>query len=143
MNCLICFDTWVYFMEYTVDQDKYYSLANSLDFVISLLFFIFEIFVNGHIVYHLFRKVLNQTNSYYKVIVVKLISVLTLYLILDIVLITLNIKNKQVYACFFWGINYSFKIQIETLCLGKIRDMIVTMEHHENSDPRRNSRAFE
>ncbi|KXN72964.1 hypothetical protein CONCODRAFT_4109 [Conidiobolus coronatus NRRL 28638] len=143
MNCLICFDTWVYYMEYTVDQDKYYNLANLLDFIISLLFLLIEIAVNSHIIYRLCSKVINQTNPYYKVIVAKLVCVLILYLILDIVLMTLDITNNQMYACFFWGIDYSFKIQMETLCLGKIRDMIVTMEHYENSGPRRNSRAID
>ncbi|KXN72963.1 hypothetical protein CONCODRAFT_4108 [Conidiobolus coronatus NRRL 28638] len=142
MNFLIFIDTGVYLMQYTIDENKFYNLANVLDFVISLLFLLIECIINAQIIFKLFSKVSNQSNAYYKIIAFKIIGVLTLYLILDLILMTLDITNNQMYACFFWGIDYSFKIQMETLCLGKLRDMIVTMEHYENSDFRRGSRVF-
>jgi hypothetical protein len=142
MNFLILIDAGVYIMQYTIDEDKFYEIANILDFTISLLFLLIECIINAQIIYKLFNKVSDQTNTYYKIIAYKIIGVLILYLILDTVLMTLDITNNQMYACFFWGIDYSFKIQMETLCLGKLRDMIVTMEHYENSDFRRDSRIF-
>jgi hypothetical protein len=46
---------------------------------------------------------------------------------------SLDITNNQMYACFFWGINYGFKIQMETLCLGKIKEVIIIMESYQNA----------
>ncbi|KXN69887.1 hypothetical protein CONCODRAFT_7648 [Conidiobolus coronatus NRRL 28638] len=120
-------------MEYVVNQEDYFDLANLMDFTLSLMFLFIECFVNMYIIVRILKKVSYQSNHHYKGLVFKLCTVLFLYFSLDIILMSLDITNNQMYACYFWSINYGFKIQMETLCLGKIREIIIIMDTYHNA----------
>jgi hypothetical protein len=133
INGVGCYDLYLYYMEYVVNPDDYFDLANLMDFTLSLMFLFIEFLINMSIIFRILNKVRNQSDPHYKVLVAKLCTVLFFYFSLDIILMSLDITNNQMYACFFWGINYGFKIQMETLCLGKIREVIVIMETYHNA----------
>jgi hypothetical protein len=133
INGVEYYDLYLYYMEYNFNPEDYFDLANLIDFIISLIFLFIEALINTYIIIRIINKVRNQSNSYHKVLVFKLCSVLILYFCLDILLMALDITNNQMYGCFFWGINYCFKIQMEALCLGKIREVIIVMESYNNA----------
>jgi hypothetical protein len=133
INAAGCYDTYLYYMEYVVSEEDYFDTANLMDVIMSLMFIFIEFVVNLYIVVRVFNKVRHQSNRQYKILIAKLCSVLFLYFCLDVLLMTLDITNNQMMACFFWGINYGFKIQMEALCLGKIREVIIIMENYQNA----------
>jgi hypothetical protein len=132
INAVGFYDVYLTYMQYTVSTD-YYDLTTIFDFILSVMFLFIEFVVNIYIIIRIFNKVRHQSNHHYKILVAKLCSFLFLYFCLDVMLMTFDITNNQMYGYFFWSINYCFKIQMEALCLGKIKEVIIIMENYQNA----------
>jgi hypothetical protein len=132
INGLAIYDSYAYYLEYCVSED-YIWLGNLVDFISSLCFLLLECIVNIWIIVKITNKVRNQSNPGYKILVLKLCTMLIIYFMLDMIIMACDISDYQMYGCIFWGINYAFKIQTETLCLGKIRDCVIILETYENA----------
>ncbi|KXN72968.1 hypothetical protein CONCODRAFT_4114 [Conidiobolus coronatus NRRL 28638] len=108
-------------------------LGNFADLISSISYLILELFINTWIIIKVSRKVRAQENPGYKNLVKKLCTVLVLYLFMELTIMICDISDNQMYGCIFWGINYSIKIQTETVCLGKVRECMIILETFENA----------
>jgi hypothetical protein len=132
LNVIAVLDTYAYYLEYCV-SDKWTWLGILIDVTSSVFIVILECIINIWIIVKIAKKVRNRANSGYKILVLKLSIALILFLVLDIVIISCDLSNNQSYGCILWGVNYALKIQVETLCLGKIRECIIILENYENA----------
>jgi hypothetical protein len=132
INGLIIYNSYAYYLEYVV-SNEWVWLGSLADIISSISFLILEFFINAWIIIKIFKKVRFQENPGYKSLIKKLCTVLALYLLMDLAIMVADVSNNQMYGCVFWGVNYSFKIQTETICLGKIRECVIVLETYENA----------
>jgi hypothetical protein len=132
LNGLAILDSYAYYLEYCI-SDEWIWFGNLIDFLSSLCFLFLECVINVWIIVKISNKVRNQNNPGYKILVIKLCIVLGIYFLLDLIIMACDLSDYQMYGCIFWGLNYAFKIQTETLCLGKIRECVMILENYENA----------
>jgi hypothetical protein len=132
LNGVIILDTYVYYLEFCV-SDKWTWLGILIDVLFTAFQLILECFINIWIIFKIVKKVRNQANLGYKILVTKLCITLILFLAVDIITMGLQLGNNQMYASILLGIMFALKIQVEALCLGKIRECIIIMENYENA----------
>ncbi|KXN72967.1 hypothetical protein CONCODRAFT_4112 [Conidiobolus coronatus NRRL 28638] len=132
LNAVVILDTYVYYLEFCV-SDEWTWLGILMDVLFTTFQLILECIINIWIIFKIVKKVRNQANLSYKILVTKLCITLVLFLVVDIIIISLEFSNNQMYASILMGALYALKIQVEALCLGKIRECIIIMENYENA----------
>jgi hypothetical protein len=132
LNAIAILDTYAYYLEYCVSE-KWTWLGVLIDLLSLIFILILECIINIWIIVKIAKKVRSQANLGYKTFVTRLSVVLVLFFMIDIVNIACNLSGYQSYECILWGVSFALKIQVEGVCLGKIRECIVIMENYENA----------
>jgi hypothetical protein len=132
LNAIAILDTYAYYLEYCVSE-KWTWLGVLIDALSLVFILILECIINIWIIVKIAKKVRRQVNSGYKTFVTRLCIALVLFFMIDMVNIACSLSGYQSYECILWGVSFALKIQVEGLCLGKIRECIVIMENYENA----------